>query len=71
MALVVGEFHTSAPIFFSISLGNSVPWPDALETLTGEREMSARPILEFFKPLHKWLEEKNKENGDVPGWDGF
>jgi hypothetical protein len=31
-----------------LSLGNSVPWQDALEQLTGTREMSARPILEVI-----------------------
>ncbi len=30
--------------------------------------MSVAPILRFFKPLQSWLEQKNKENGDVPGW---
>ena len=29
-----------------LQLGSSKPWQDALEQLTGERKMSARPILE-------------------------
>ena len=49
-------------------LGASKHWEDALEQLTGEREMSSRPILKFFEPLQKWLIQKNKENGDKPGW---
>ena len=36
--------------------------------LLGTREMSVAPILRFFEPLKVWLEKKNQENGDVPGW---
>jgi len=43
-----------------LSLGASKPWQDALEQLTGQREMDATAILEYFAPLQKWLEEQNK-----------
>jgi hypothetical protein len=33
------------------------------------RKMTARPILEFFKPLSDWLDKENEKNGDVPGWE--
>jgi len=49
-----------------LELGASKPWPDALEAFTGTREMSAKPMLEYFAPLIKWLEEQNK--GEVAGW---
>ena len=51
-----------------LELGSSLPWPDALEKLTGTREMSVKPLLSFFKPLRKWLEETNAANGGQPGW---
>ena len=34
--------------------------------LTGQREMDATAILEYFAPLQKWLEEQNK--GQQCGW---
>ena len=37
-------------------------------TFLGTRDMSVAPILRFFEPLRVWLEKKNQENGDVPGW---
>ncbi|MEP6862571.1 MAG: M2 family metallopeptidase [Deltaproteobacteria bacterium] len=43
-----------------LSLGASKPWQDALEQLTGQREMDATAILEYFAPLQKWLEDQNK-----------
>ena len=33
---------------------------------TGTREMSAKPMLEYFAPLMDWLEEQNK--GEKAGW---
>ncbi len=49
-----------------LSLGASRPWPDALAELTGQREMDATAILDYFAPLKKWLDEQNK--GEQPGW---
>jgi len=49
-----------------LSLGASKPWQDALYELTGERDMDASAILEYFAPLQKWLEEQNK--GQTCGW---
>jgi peptidyl-dipeptidase A len=49
-----------------LSMGVSKPWPDALEALTGSREMDASAILDYFAPLQKWLEEQTK--GQPIGW---
>jgi peptidyl-dipeptidase A len=49
-----------------LALGASKPWQDALEQLTGSRDMDASAILEYFAPLQKWLEEQNK--GQACGW---
>jgi peptidyl-dipeptidase A len=44
-----------------MALGASKPWPDALEALTGEREMDATAIVDYFQPLTDWLAEQNKD----------
>ncbi len=49
-----------------LSLGLSKPWPDALEAITGQRQMDATAILDYFAPLQKWLDEQNK--GKPVGW---
>lgn len=49
-----------------LALGASKPWPDALEAMTGQREMEATAILEYFAPLQKWLKEQNR--GQKCGW---
>jgi peptidyl-dipeptidase A len=52
-----------------LSMGKSKPWPDALEALSGQRQMDATAILDYFAPLKKWLDEQNK--GETPGWKGM
>jgi peptidyl-dipeptidase A len=49
-----------------LAMGASHPWPDALEAFTGSREMSGKPMLEYFAPLQAWLEEQNR--GKQCGW---
>jgi peptidyl-dipeptidase A len=41
-------------------------WEGALFAVTGQREMDATAILEYFAPLNAWLEEQNK--GQQCGW---
>jgi peptidyl-dipeptidase A len=43
-----------------LALGASEPWPDALEKLTGTREMDGSAIIEYFQPLMGYLKEQNK-----------
>jgi peptidyl-dipeptidase A len=49
-----------------MELGASRPWPDALEMLTGQREMDASAMVEYFAPLKKWLDDQNR--GKPVGW---
>jgi peptidyl-dipeptidase A len=49
-----------------LALGQSQPWQDTLEKLTGTRQMDASAILDYFAPLQQWLADKNK--GQACGW---
>jgi peptidyl-dipeptidase A len=49
-----------------LEMGQSKPWPDAMEALTGQREADASAIIEYFAPLKKWLDDQNK--GMKIGW---
>ena len=46
--------------------GQSKPWQDALEKLTGTREMDATAIIDYFAPLMGYLKEQNE--GRTCGW---
>jgi len=52
-----------------LSMGKSKPWPDALEAISGQRQMDATAILDYFAPLKKWLDEQNQ--GEKLGWQGM
>jgi peptidyl-dipeptidase A len=49
-----------------LAMGQSRPWPDALEAVTGQRRMDASALLTYFAPLQKWLDEQNR--GKKVGW---
>jgi peptidyl-dipeptidase A len=49
-----------------LEMGASRPWPDALEAMTGSREMDATAILDYFAPLGDWLDEQNRNR--TCGW---
>jgi len=51
-----------------LSMGASKPWPDALEVLTGQREIDATAIADYFAPLKAWLDEQNRKNAYPAGW---
>jgi peptidyl-dipeptidase A len=61
-----GNKEAGAKLQKMMQLGLSRPWPDALEAVTGQRQMDATAILEYFEPLKKWLDEQNK--GKMVGW---
>ena len=49
-----------------LTMGQSQPWPKALAALTGQEQMDATAILDYFAPLKKWLDEQNR--GKPVGW---
>jgi peptidyl-dipeptidase A len=51
-----------------LSLGQSKPWQEALETLTGQKQMDATALADYFAPLKVWLDEQNKVHHYPVGW---
>ncbi len=49
-----------------LEMGASRPWPEALEAVSGRRDMDATAILDYFEPLTRWLDEQN--SGRSCGW---
>ncbi len=49
-----------------LSLGQSKPWQDALESIIGTRELSGTSMLNYYAPLKEWLDEQNQ--GRSCGW---
>jgi peptidyl-dipeptidase A len=43
-----------------LEMGSSKPWQEAYKVLTGNEQMDATAIIDYFAPLHTWLKEKNQ-----------
>ncbi|XP_050664351.1 angiotensin-converting enzyme-like isoform X2 [Leptidea sinapis] len=52
-----------------LKVGSSRPWPDAMEALTGQRNMDASGVMEYFQPLYDWLKTENERTGEYIGWE--
>ncbi|HEV8117193.1 MAG TPA: M2 family metallopeptidase [Thermoanaerobaculia bacterium] len=63
---IYGNKEAGAKLAAMLAMGQSRPWPDALEAMTGQRQMDATAIRDYFAPLQKWLDEQNK--GKPLGW---
>jgi peptidyl-dipeptidase A len=50
----------------TLRLGASVPWPKALEAMSGETKADATAILDYFAPLRTFIQEENK--AETCGW---
>jgi peptidyl-dipeptidase A len=63
---IYGNQEAGSRLAKMLAMGQSRPWPDALEALTGQRQMDATAIRDYFAPLQKWLDEQNR--GNPTGW---
>mmetsp|Transcript_5334 Transcript_5334/g.15935 ORF Transcript_5334/g.15935 Transcript_5334/m.15935 type:complete len:667 (-) Transcript_5334:187-2187(-) len=51
-----------------LAQGASQPWQDTMELLTEQRNLSAKPMLDYFAPLREFLRESNAMS--QCGWQG-
>jgi peptidyl-dipeptidase A len=63
---IYGNAQAGERLQAMLEMGASAPWPDALEALTGQRDMDATAILDYFAPLKGWLDQQNQ--GRQCGW---
>ena len=63
---IYGSKEAGAKFMNMLKMGASKPWPDALEALTGNRQMTGKSLVAYFEPLSKWLKEQNA--GKSCGW---
>ncbi len=63
---VYGSKDAGERFYAMMASGSSEPWQDALEKLTGTRDMDATAIIDYFAPLMAYLREQNA--GRSCGW---
>lgn len=49
-----------------LQMGASRPWQDALYEITGQRQMDASAMMDYYAPLKAWLDQQNR--GVQQGW---
>ena len=64
---VYGNKDAGEKIISTMAIGQSLPWQDAFEKITGSRELSGESILSYYAPLKTWLDEQNQNR--TCGWD--
>ncbi|XP_075846496.1 angiotensin-converting enzyme [Microtus pennsylvanicus] len=55
----------------TMKLGYSKPWPEAMKLITGQPNMSASAMMNYFKPLTEWLITENRRHGETLGWPQY
>lgn len=51
-----------------LSMGLSKPWQDALEAMTGSRQMDATAIIDYFAPLKAYMDAELAKKNIKVGW---
>lgn len=64
---VYGNEAVGARFNAMMEMGQSRPWPEAMEAFTGQRENDASAVADYFAPLNVWLTAQNR--GRNCGWD--
>ena len=63
---IYGNEYAGEKIISTMAMGQSAPWQDAFENLTGTRKLSGSSIVNYYKPLKEWLDVQNE--GRSCGW---
>ena len=64
---IYGSEKAGDRIISTMAMGESLPWQDAFENLTGSRKLSGKSILNYYAPLKEWLDEQNRNR--TCGWN--
>ena len=64
---IYGSEKAGDKIISTMAMGESLPWQDAFENLTGSRKLSGKSILNYYAPLKDWLDEQNENR--TCGWN--
>ncbi|PAA90205.1 hypothetical protein BOX15_Mlig017954g1 [Macrostomum lignano] len=65
---IYGNSAAGAKLKALLESGTSLHWEEALFKISGTRQISAKPLLDYFAPLLTYIAAKNKENGVSVGW---
>ena len=65
---IYGNAKAGEKIIATMAMGQSVPWQDSFEKITGTRELSGTSVMNYYRPLKEWLDKQNENR--ACGWGG-
>lgn len=72
-AVIISNLTAEFLIFIRamMSLGSSQPWNVTLQILNRQKnpKLDARPLMNYFQPLHNWLQSENRKLNYIIGFD--
>lgn len=63
---IYGNKEAGEKLQAMLAMGASEPWQEAMAAITGQKDLDASAIIDYFAPLKVWLDEQNK--GRQCGW---
>jgi peptidyl-dipeptidase A len=64
---IYGNKKAGEKIISTMAIGQSLPWQDSFEKITGSRDLSGRSVMNYYKPLKEWLDKENENR--MCGWE--
>ena len=64
---IYGNEVAGEKIISTMAMGQSQPWQDAFENITGSRSLSGSSVMNYYKPLKEWLDKQNENR--MCGWE--
>ena len=64
---IYGNAKAGKKIIATMAMGQSIPWQDSFEKITGTRELSGTSVMNYYRPLKQWLDKQNENR--ACGWD--
>ncbi len=63
---IYGNKDAGAKLKAMMEMGASRPWQEAMQALTGQPDLDASAMVDYFAPVKEWLDEQNAERSC--GW---
>ena len=64
---IYGNEVAGEKIISTMAMGQSQPWQNAFENITGSRNLSGSSVMNYYKPLKEWLDKQNENR--MCGWE--
>lgn len=65
---ILTNMHLMSLFREMMKLGSSQHWSKTLKILTGKEYITAKPLLDYYEPIYKWLKQYVQLYNIPVGW---